>query len=141
MKHKDYLINVGKNPTFIVGQNPGNRRRSSDPDLEGVCWNGNRSADFIHECIEGIDNIVLTNICQYKDMNDETMYEGCIDMQQKLDKLKPSSIICLGNISYEEMQTMHTDAKIYKIDHPSYALRFQQDKVKYKEGLRSLLCS
>ncbi len=137
MKFKDYEINLSKNPIIIVGQNPG-RQRKNDSTINGLSWNGNKSADLLFECIGDLDNLLLTNICQYQDMTEEKMYNGYIDLQKKIIKLKPKLIICLGGIAFNEVDTMDVNCDVVKLLHPSYICRFQKDKASYRKNIRSI---
>jgi uracil-DNA glycosylase len=138
-KYLDVEIKVKKNPIIIVGQNPGRQRKDSK-SIVGYCWNGNRSADLLLEAIEGQKNLILTNLCQYREMNEDNLFECYVDLQEKCDTLEPSKIICLGDIAFEEVETLNTTAKIYHFEHPSRIVRFQMDKEDYKKRIKEAIC-
>lgn len=144
VRYRDVFIRVNKNPVIIVGQNPGNQRKGT---YNGECWNGNKSADLLNLTIEGQKNVVLTNICQYKNMNSEYLREGIDDFNCLINELKPKRVIVLGNFSMrvidsaskrKEVKTSFT-VGFYKKQHPSYIVRFGKDKQKWMEELRYLL--
>lgn len=145
-RHKDYFkLPVKDGCVIIVGQNPGNqykKRTHSD-----YCWVNNKSANFLQDCLTDVNNIVLTNVCQYKTFNKHTLEEGLYDLQVMADYLQPSKIICLGEIAYKHVSKMYIDLRlpptigilgVKKIEHPSFILRFNKDQQKYRYTLRSL---
>lgn len=135
---------VGKNPVFIVGQNPGKQRIGSDI---GVAWEGNRSSDLLKWVIAGQDNLYLTNVCNYRDMTSDNVNECIYDLIDDINDMKPRKIICLGNYANQKVITLWAnnhipnDIKIVKLPHPSFIARFNKDREKYKRLFTSLIFS
>lgn len=138
MKYSNRLINVGENPIIIVGQNPGRQRGGV---IDPTCWKNNRSADLLLEAIDGVDNIILTNICQYRDMTKDRIQEGVDDLKTLIDEVKPSKIIFIGELAYQKGINLcfkyYVPSKSFY--HPSYINRFGKDREEYKRNLRKEL--
>lgn len=138
MKFETQFIQVGERPTFIVGQNPGRQRRKTL--LPGFAWDGNPSADLLLEAIEGLENLVLTNVWQYhwEDSTEELIYEGTNDLQHMMRVLEPGKVIALGQLAYEAccaIYLSHTPP-IARLEHPSYICRFKRDRADWIHRLR-----
>ena len=145
VKHKIREINPKIGCTIIIGQNPG---KATKNQTEFVCWMGNRAAKLVNRAIEGLDNIILTNVCNYTTITEEGFKEGMEDILKLVDKYRPSKVICLGEYSYYEVSKflmaydlrLNYDISIYKVHHPSYVFRFSvinQDD--YIKELRELI--
>lgn len=138
-KVRPRLVNVSKHPIMIVGQNPGHFR---DGSTTGVAWDGNRSARLLDNVIEGIDNLVLTNVCNHPIMSEENMVEGVNELRDDIIKYKPRKLICLGDISNKWVRMLFGDSKVLKIynfQHPSYIARFNKDVEVYKAKIREAI--
>lgn len=146
IRYEDVFIDVTKNPTIIIGQNPGNQRKGT---FNGKCWHGNRSADLLRSVIDGSENIVLTNACQYREMTDKQAEDGQYDLSVLINELQPFKIICLGNYSFNVVKHLMqngfikckngTSMSVYRLDHPSYIIRFNKDKPEWEEKLKGVL--
>lgn len=139
------LIGVGEHPTLIVGQNPGHNR---DGTHTGKVWEKNRSARLLHESLDGRENIILTNICNYTEINQDRLIEGYNDISNLVYRYKPTRIICLGTYAYDHITAMCTarlikphgfSIAIYKLNHPSYIARFNKDKDEWINKVREIL--
>jgi len=144
-KLKIQLLNVAEHPTLIVGQNPGHNR---DGTHTGTVWEKNRSARLLHEAIDGRDNIILTNICNYTEITPERLSEGMFDISKLIRKYKPENIICLGEYAFRHIEAMCAgrmirpsgySIAIYKLHHPSYIARFNKDKDEWINKVREIL--
>lgn len=138
VKFQDKQINVTENPVLIVGQNPGRQRNNSKTFVN---WEGNRSADFLAWCIEGLDNLYLTNACNYQQMTEDRITEGSVELRAKIDVLKPKRIITLGEFASFIVADINPDVPITHFFHPSFMVRFNKDKGEYKEQIRRAISS
>lgn len=136
VKFVDRQINVTKNPVMIVGQNPGRQRKNSQTFTN---WEGNRSADFLNWCIESINNLYLTNACNYQQMTEEKIIEGLVELRAKIDVLKPRKIITLGEFASFAIADINPDVEVEHFFHPSFMVRFNKDKGEYRERLRKAI--
>lgn len=143
-KYRIKIIGKIDHPTLIIGQSPGNQRKNT---FDGVCWHGNKSADLLNEAIDGYSNIILTNICQYREINETNLLEGMNDIIRLIITFKPKTVLCLGNYAWENAEKIRTNggeiyqryAKFDKLDHPSYIVRFNKDRQQWINNLRSFL--
>lgn len=135
LKHTNDL---SANPTLIVGQNPGRQRLGEESH---VVWEGNRSSDFLMECLFEVPNTILTNVCLYQRMTHENVLEGIQELTNLIQEFQPRKIICLGNFAYRTVISLVAtdriqDVDIVKLPHPSYIVRFNKDKQEYKLQIR-----
>lgn len=138
IKFEDKQIKVSENPVFIVGQNPGRQRKDA---VTSIVWEGNRSSDFLMECIDGLENIYLTNVCNYQQMTDDLIVEGTTALRAKIDYLQPRRIITLGEFASFHMAHIDPSAPITHFFHPSFIVRFNKDREEYKEQIRKAITS
>lgn len=119
---------------MIVGQNPGKQRNG---EQTGVVWEGNRSADFLLACLDGISGVFLTNACNYQDPSAEDLLEGSEDLRSAIEVWQPKRVICLGEIAYAAVDALEIvpPSQISVFFHPSFVVRFNKDKDGYKESL------
>lgn len=125
------LINVSNNPIIIVGQNPGRQRGGV---TEKVCWQNNQSADLLCEAIKGRDNIILTNVCQYRDMTLGNLKKGVEDLERLIKEVKPRKVISLGTIASIKVLGILLDNpsfRVISLHHPSYVVRFNNDRTEW----------
>lgn len=127
---------------MIVGQNPGKQRPGEQSE---IVWEGNKSADFLRDVISGFDNLILTNICNYQEVNHDRLQEGIKDIRHLVNEWHPKKIICLGVMAHEHISDMFyrekksTPVIIEAYPHPSYILRFNKDQKKYRNEIRKAI--
>lgn len=135
-------IFVTKNPTFIVGQNPGHEK---DFTHSGFAWERNRSAKFLAESIDDYINLFLTNVCPYIDLTPVNISRGVEILVKDVQEYSPKKIICLGSVAYDNVMILkdthriNPNTEIFRLDHPSYVLRFKKDKRKWDRDIRGIL--
>lgn len=138
IKFSDKQLGTMYNPVFIVGQNPGRQRKGQESH---IVWEGNRSSDFLTWCIEGLDNIYLTNVCNYQQMTDDLIKQGAVELRAKIDYLAPKRIITLGEFASFHVAEIDPDVPISHFFHPSFIVRFNKDREEYKEQIRKAITS
>ena len=146
IKSKVKMIGVTKNPVIIIGQNPGHNR---DGTHTGIVWENNRSANLLLEALEDRQNLILTNICNYTEITEEYLFEGQNDIIKLYHDNKPFDIICLGEFSFQHIKMLiHNNllkcnngsyTRVWKLHHPSYIARFNKDKEKWINEIRSII--
>ena len=119
---------LSPHPVMIIGQNPGRQRKAHQT---GVVWEGNRSGDFITEVCEdyGLDNVILTNVCNYQEMTAERIEEGLNDIVNMTMMFQVRKFVCLGDFAYNHLKTIGVDP--IKLEHPSFILRFNRNREEY----------
>lgn len=130
------MIGVDTEPVMIIGQNPGRQRKGAET---GIVWEGNRSGDFISDIIKDheLENVILTNVCNYREMTDEGVEEGFMDICRLGEKYNVKKVICLGMVAWGVM-TLEGGAEnveVVSLPHPSYILRFNKDREAYIDRL------
>jgi hypothetical protein len=136
-------INISLEPTFIIGQCPGRyiKQQTTFYDWDDM----GRSGSFLNKIIKDIDNLYLTNIYHYpiSKPSQKIILEGVMELAYDFIKYEPSKIVCLGNFAYDVMKKYFISDSIvdivFKVEHPSYILRFNKDKDKYKRNLRQII--
>lgn len=131
MKKQPKIIKVSQRPVIIVGEKMGKQRAGQDTySLEG-----NRTGDFVHEAIEGIDNIILTNVVNhyYPGNFNHDMYvgEGICDLIELFEEYNPKRIITLGNIAKDYVASIKAvphDCEVINLPHPSWVNRFKSSE-------------
>lgn len=123
-------------PVLIVGQNPGKQRANQKTN---VVWEGNKSSDLLMSIISDLENIYLTNVCNYQEMTDFQLEEGIIDLKKLIEALKPRVIICLGLFAKGHVQEMEPISPVVEFVHPSYVVRFNKDRNEYRESIRKVI--
>jgi hypothetical protein len=128
-KKLEKFINVGIRPVIIVGEKMGRQRIGQDT----YALEGNGTGDFVHEAIEDLDNIILTNVNNhyYKgdfDHNHPGVREGLSDLFELFLLYEPVKIICLGNIAYNYVAKVKKpdDCPVISFRHPSWINRFKR---------------
>jgi uracil-DNA glycosylase len=129
---------------IIVGQNPGHNR---DGTNTGTVWEKNRSARLLWSAIGESQNIILTNICNYTDMDEEKIHEGLTDLKDLMNEYKPAKVIVLGDFAYKWLKfSLYSSAykpeetvSVFKLHHPSYIARFNKGSEEWKKKVRRLL--
>ncbi len=118
-------------PVFIVGMWPGRQRYSLQSRR---VWEGNRSADFIQEILEGQTNLYLTNITNFRvaQMTDNLIKKGLKKLLTDIKELKPRRIICLSNFTYSTLRREKVKTKLIRLPHPSFILRFNRSRELYR---------
>lgn len=143
-KFSPKIIGPIDRPTIIVGEKPGKQRvhQQSKHSLHG-----NRTGDFVHTAIEGLTNIILTNVTNslYKGdfRKDETLQEGVQELEKLFKEYLPSKVICLGahaakyaaSISMRR-HVLEKDCEVICLPHPSWVSRFHyKEKPEYIKKL------
>jgi hypothetical protein len=147
-KYLPLLIKVKKNPTIIVGQNPGKTREGK---YSPYVWDGDtRTSNLLREAVKGHGNLILTNICNYQKIDLDTRIEGWQDFIEMFNQYQPKKIICLGEYAFRDIEMLATTKRIrasgnsgtaiYKLQHPSYIVRFNKDREEYIKEKRGILC-
>lgn len=139
MKFKTKSIKLGKNPIFIVGLCPGKQRRGSKTH---IVWEGNRSGDFINTTVQNKSNIYLTNLFNYSletKITRKILETGLKELRKDIETMLPCKIVCLGVVSYSEIKKMNLGIPLFKLEHPSYILRFNKNREKYINKLNEVL--
>lgn len=126
---------------MIVGDCPG---KQVEGKRSYICWEGNRSGDFIHEIAIGYDGVMFTNTCQFEKPHSEQMREqGLDELAFKISTINPPCIICLGKVAKHEVikavDSCNVHPNLYFMDHPSFVLRFNKGVGKYATKLRRIL--
>lgn len=121
---------------MVVGQNPG-RQRVNDRTYE--VFHGNRTGDLVERAIDGLENIILTNVVNFQDYSSQQLQEGIDDLKELVLTYKPKKIICLGGLAKFTVQHINCDSEKIYIAHPSFVLRFNLGWEEYQDKLR-LLC-
>jgi len=129
MKKKPKIFGPIDRPIIIIGEKMGRQRSGEDQ----YALEGNRTGDFIHEAIEGIDNLILTNVVNYYYAGnfDHTKHvgEGITDLIELFETYHPRKVICLGNISWDYTNSIRwvieNDCIVTKFPHPSWINRFR----------------
>jgi len=128
---------------FIVGLYPGNIRKSCK---EKLVFHGNKSGDFIEKILKNERDLYITNLCNIKitDETSDTLKYRLLDIGRKilLNDIKdanPLKILCLGKDVKHDVdiiiKKLNMNIPVIEIEHPSYILRFNKNKVKYKNKI------
>lgn len=137
VKFIDKSLGYRPGGAILVGINPGRQRLN---ERTGVAWEGNKSADFLLSCLDGAENILLTNVCNFQNMDRYQMVQGIRDLKWNLVAMDPGIVICLGEVPMKVVMSLEYRFNVHKLPHPSYIVRFNKDKKKYRDDLRKLLC-
>ena len=126
---------------FIVGQSPSHGAR---PDAKYAWDSGTPSSDLVWEAIEGFENLYLTNVVPYQQLDDETLKIGLEELWADIVLFWPKAIFCLGNFAYRKVNEVmkdivNEDINIVKLKHPSFVVRFGLNKEAYKKQFRDLI--
>lgn len=119
------LIDVTERPVIIVGEKPGKTRVPCQYALVG-----NRTGDFVAEAIEGLPNIILTNVVNilYEgNFNGLGLREGLTDLHELINTYKPRKIICLGSVAKKYVKAP-AGCMVSYMPHPSYINRFKSSE-------------
>lgn len=133
-------VSIGElnRPVFIVGQCPG-KQRKKDKNCE--VFYGNRTGDFIRDILKDKTNIYLTNVFNYyvDKIDKEIIDKGLKELLNDVLTYNPQKIICLGNFSFDCISKVVKNREVFRLVHPSFILRFNKDKEKYKKQLLELI--
>ncbi len=133
-KFEKKRIRVSSKPIMIIGVKPGKQRMG---ERTYKVWEGNRSGDFINNIVKDLKNILLTNVCNYKDPTPPKRTLGIYELISDIKINKPRKIICLGKHPFNIVKQYKLDEKFktVKLLHPSYVLRFNKDVKNYRKKL------
>lgn len=150
-KFKPKEIYLSKNKgsaTMIVGQCPGHQRKK-EHDL--FVLSGNRIGDLLAEGIGAKINIYMTNVFNdyYPEIKDgkypeAVVKEGKEQLIRDINRVQPKKIICLGTYALKHATECVKKCKVKRptvvmIPHPSYIIRFNKDRNKWKQQLQKEL--
>lgn len=134
VKFTPKTVNARLGCVMIVGQNPGNQRPGQRTN---IVWEGNKSADLLLKAIDGIDNLFITNICNYQDPLDRSrISEGLDDLRKAVEVYQPERIVCIGARAHLAVMATVPQIHIRKLTHPSYVIRFGKDQQRWIDRLR-----
>lgn len=144
VKYETREIGVIKNPVFVVGQCPGKIYRKAlvkNKDKKIVFY-GNRTGDLVEEMIVGVDNLFLTNVLNYYVKGKITADQvklGLQELKNDVKRLQPRKIVCLGKFAALHVHSFDFNVPVIELRHPSYVIRFNEDRVKYTELFKESL--
>lgn len=151
LKFKPREIGLSKTKftaTMIVGICPGHQRKK---DQNLFVLSGNRIGDLVDEAIKNHNNIYMTNIFNdyYPEIKDKkypetAVNEGKNQLVKNINRIQPKKIICLGTYALKHATECVKKCKVKRpsicmILHPSYIIRFNKDRNKWKQQLQKEL--